>query len=207
MRVIKEQKGSMAVYVSIVLISMLFILLAVFISSNAVLKSQMETTVGIKQSYELDNNRASEIYDSVINKEEEKYVFVEEFNTLPTYDSSNTDMSVENGIITLTATGIDPMIFMYNVTSFNPNEYRYIDVRYRVISGNDMMEFFMIENPSDQTYSCGASLESDGQWHVLTIDLMNYPNIINRGTITGWRWDWVGDQTTSIQVDYIRIRK
>lgn len=66
MRNIREQKGSMAVYVSIVLLSMLFILMAVFITSNAVMRSQIETTVGIKQSYEADNSRAAEIYDSLV---------------------------------------------------------------------------------------------------------------------------------------------
>ena len=66
MRKIKQEKGSMAVYVSIVLLSMLFILMAVFITSNAVMKSQIETTVGIKQSYEADNSRAAEIYDSLV---------------------------------------------------------------------------------------------------------------------------------------------
>ena len=63
MRKIKQEKGSMAVYVSIVLLSMLFILMAVFITSNAVMKSQIETIIGIKQSYEADNDRADEIYD------------------------------------------------------------------------------------------------------------------------------------------------
>ena len=66
MRKIKLEKGSMAVYVSIVLLSMLFILMAVFITSNSVMKSQIETTVGIKQSYEADNSRAAEIYDSLV---------------------------------------------------------------------------------------------------------------------------------------------
>ena len=65
MRKIKQEKGSMAVYVSIVLLSMLFILMAVFITSNSVMKSQIETTVGIKESYEADNSRADEIYDSL----------------------------------------------------------------------------------------------------------------------------------------------
>ena len=66
MRKIKQEKGSMAVYVSIVLLSMLFILMALFITSNAVMRSQIETTVGIKESYEADNSRAAEIYDSLV---------------------------------------------------------------------------------------------------------------------------------------------
>ena len=67
MRKIKQEKGSMAVYVSIVLLSMLFILMALFITSNAVMKSQIETTVGIKQSYEADNSRVADIYLGLID--------------------------------------------------------------------------------------------------------------------------------------------
>ena len=65
MKKIREEKGSMAVYVSVVLLSMLFILMAVFFTSNAIRKSQLETVLGIKETYESDNQRASEIYDSI----------------------------------------------------------------------------------------------------------------------------------------------
>lgn len=60
---IKEEKGSMAAYVTIVLLSMVFILFAVFITSNAVRKNQIQTVVKIKEVYEKDNDRADEIYD------------------------------------------------------------------------------------------------------------------------------------------------
>lgn len=65
---IKSNKGSMAVYVLIVLITMLFILIAVFLTSNAVRKNQLLTVVKVKESYEKDNNRADEIYEYLINK-------------------------------------------------------------------------------------------------------------------------------------------
>ena len=65
---LKNNKGSMAVYVSIVLITMLFILLAIFLISNAIRKSQLSTVVKVKESYEEDNNRADEIYEYLINK-------------------------------------------------------------------------------------------------------------------------------------------
>ena len=65
---LKNNKGSMAVYVSIVLITMLFILLAIFLISNAIRKSQLSTDVKVKESYEKDNNRADEIYEYLINK-------------------------------------------------------------------------------------------------------------------------------------------
>lgn len=68
MKKLKQEKGSMTVYVLIVLLSMLFILMSVFITSNSVMKSQIETIVGIKHSYEVDNNRVVEIYNSLVNE-------------------------------------------------------------------------------------------------------------------------------------------
>lgn len=203
----KDEKGSMAAYVAIVLLTMLLIITAVYFLSNSAVKNQLITSMKVKETYEADNDKAADIYSALMKKNEDKYVFIEDFDTLPNYPMSNTEMSLNDGILTLKPTGIDPMIFMNNVTSFSPLEYRYIDVRYRVIEGNDMMEFFMIENPADQTYSCRASLENDGNWHVLTIDLWSNEAVKQRETITGWRWDWVAGTQTSIQVDYIKIRK
>lgn len=65
---IKEEKGSMAVYVTIVLLSMLLILSAVFLTSNAIRKSQIKTITKIKETYEADNNRAGEIYEMLIKE-------------------------------------------------------------------------------------------------------------------------------------------
>lgn len=62
---IKEERGSMAVYVTIVLLSMLFILTAVFLITNALRKNQIETTLKVKESYEKDVSRADKIYDSL----------------------------------------------------------------------------------------------------------------------------------------------
>ena len=66
----KEEKGSMAVYVTIVLLSMLLILSAVFLTSNAIRKSQIETITKIKETYEADNDRADEIYETLIGNSE-----------------------------------------------------------------------------------------------------------------------------------------
>lgn len=64
---LREEKGSMAAYVSVVLLSMFFILVAIFLTSSAVRKSQLETAIRVKQSYEADNSRAAEIYNSLAN--------------------------------------------------------------------------------------------------------------------------------------------
>ena len=67
---IKSQKGSIAVYVSVVLFSMLIILSAVFLATSSAMKSQIITAVKVKESYQADNARAADIYgDLTTNKE------------------------------------------------------------------------------------------------------------------------------------------
>ncbi len=67
-RNIKEEKGSMAVYVSIVLLAFLIILSGIFVSSMTVRKSQLKTVLMIKQSYELYNENVEEIYQKQLAK-------------------------------------------------------------------------------------------------------------------------------------------
>ena len=74
MRRVKQEKGSIAVYVSVVLLSMLLILSAVFLTSSSKMKSQIETTLAIKQSYEADNAKAGEIYNSLVKNSSPQYV-------------------------------------------------------------------------------------------------------------------------------------
>lgn len=202
----REENGSMAVYVSVVLLTMLIILTAVFFISNAVRRSEIQTVMQLKQSYEADNSRAAEIYDSLLKNQEAKYIFTEEFNSLPNYASVSTTWSVSNSILSLTASGNDPRVNMYSITSFDPQTYRYIEVRYKSDT-NTTMEFFMIENPTNQTYAISGDIIGDGEWHVLTIDLWSNAAVKNRDSITGWRWDWCSEGTITMNVDYIKIRE
>ena len=54
---LRENNGSMAVYTSVVLLSMLLILTAVFFTSSAIRKSGLTTIMKVKESYEADNKR------------------------------------------------------------------------------------------------------------------------------------------------------
>lgn len=204
---IRDEKGSMAAYVTIVLVSMLFILMAVFLTSNNLRKNQIKTALKVKETYEADNSRADEIYDGLVGNIKHNYSYIQDFNTPVEYQTSNTTYKIENGLIKLTATGNDSQVKMYNVTSFDPKEYRYVDIRYKIKSEQKFMEIFFIEEPVDQTYSISKGIISDGQWHVLTIDLWENENVKNRDNITGWRLDWIGDNNAYMEVDYIRIRK
>lgn len=65
---LRNKNGSIAVYVSIVLITMLFILAALYFTSNAVRKSQLVTVMKVKEAYEKDNGKVAQIYEYLINK-------------------------------------------------------------------------------------------------------------------------------------------
>lgn len=65
---IKEEKGSMAVYVTIVLFAFLIILSGIYASSMSVRKSQLRTVLKIKQSYELNNDNVEKIYQQQLQK-------------------------------------------------------------------------------------------------------------------------------------------
>lgn len=157
------------------------------------------TAAEVQQNYSIDKEK-------YIDGEPE-VIYLQDFNENVNYQMGNTTYTVNNGIITLNSSSGDPMIHMNNVTSFNPNEFRYIDVRYRVIQGSGVMEFFMIESPSDQTYAISQSVVTDGEWHVLTIDLWSNSAVKNRNPITGWRWDWISSNNAIMEVDYIKIRE
>ena len=62
----KSSRGSMAAYVTIVVLCMLLILTALFFTSNAVRKNQLITAMQVKETYEADNDKAAEIYQEVI---------------------------------------------------------------------------------------------------------------------------------------------
>ena len=54
---LKSSKGSTAVYVTIVILSMLIILLTLFFISNSVRQNQLATAMKIKETYEVDNEK------------------------------------------------------------------------------------------------------------------------------------------------------
>ena len=65
---IKEEKASMAVYVTIVLFSFLVVLSITYFSSTSVRKAQLSTMLKIKQSYEQDIEKEETIYEKISPK-------------------------------------------------------------------------------------------------------------------------------------------
>ena len=63
-----EEKGSMAVYVSVVLLAFMIILSAIYMSATATRKEELGTIVKIKESYEADSEDIEQIYQNQLKK-------------------------------------------------------------------------------------------------------------------------------------------
>lgn len=135
---------------------------------------------------------------------EEKYK--EDFEEF-TYEVSGTKInSCKDSILDVTSTNTNPFVSMYGITSLNPKQCRYIEIKYKT-EDNTSLEFFTVEDPKDQEYSItNNELVNDGNWHTLVIDLWNNEKIKAQEEITGWRFDWGENKMgVSMQIDYIRV--
>jgi hypothetical protein len=134
-------------------------------------------------------------------------VFTQEWFNQP-YSTVNTTVNSFNGILKVTSTSIDPMIVMYPIGSFNPNTYRYIQIRYRVVSGTaGFTEIFYTNARSgvatgDQMVN--GALISDGTWHILNIDMWAGTYWKN-SNVTGWRFDYCTANGVGMEIDYISL--
>lgn len=113
-----------------------------------------------------------------------------------------------NGVLRFTTINTDPMINMYNIGSFDPNVYKFIQVKYRIVSGNaGHVEIFFTN--TQYTSATGAQvrnapLNSDGNWNVVTVAMHTHPNWTN-SNITGWRFDMGTASGVTIEVEWIRL--
>ena len=67
-KIVKEEKGSMAVYVSVVLLGFIIVLSAIYASAVAIRKQQMETNIKIKEAYEEENENIEETYQAKLEE-------------------------------------------------------------------------------------------------------------------------------------------
>lgn len=113
-----------------------------------------------------------------------------------------------NGVLRFTTINTDPMINMYNLGSFDPNVYKFIQVKYRVVSGNaGSVEIFFTNTQytmANAAQAWSAPLNSDGNWNVVTVAMHTHPNWTN-SNITGWRFDMGTVSGVTIEVEWIRL--
>lgn len=123
---------------------------------------------------------------------------------------STTLVSNNNGILRLTSTSNDPMINMYGIGSFDPNVYRYINIRYRVTAGTaGNAEIFFTNGhyaTANGAHHTSTPLISDNNWHIATIDMYSNSEYLGDGSnITGWRYDWCTANGVTMNLDFIQL--
>ena len=137
--------------------------------------------------------------------------FEEQWNT-QSYGLHDTNViSNNNGILKLSSTSNDPMIFMYNVGSFDPQVFRYMEIRYKMESGTPATGVETFFTSSQYPVETGEqrvgidNLIADGQWHTCYLDMWSNPRYRTGGNITGWRYDWANNAGVTMELDYIRL--
>ena len=116
----KRERGSMAVYVTVVLLSMLILLSGIYLTSTSVRRNQLITAMKVKQTYEADNKNAGKIYYSLVGgqePEEPEPTYIQEGLYL-NYDGIN---NTGNGHSDSTTTWKDLSGNNKNITSLQGN--------------------------------------------------------------------------------------
>lgn len=135
--------------------------------------------------------------------------FHEGFNTQPTVTYQTTVNSNANGILNVTTTSVDPEIEMYNKGSFDPTIYKYINFRYRVVSGTagEAQMFFLNSTDVTATESkyLSKTLISDNQWHTVSVDMSIHALWATGGNITGIRYDYATLSGATLDLDFIEL--
>jgi subtilisin-like proprotein convertase family protein len=135
--------------------------------------------------------------------------YTQEWTTQPFGLTSTTQNSLTNGILNVTSTTVDPMIDMSGLGSFDPNTYRYINIRYKVVSGTaNGVEIFFYNGTHG--YAVGGetgygTLISDNTWRTLSVDMWTDAEYRTGGNIVGWRFDWATASGVTMDIDFITL--
>ncbi|MNW28273.1 hypothetical protein D3C74_50950 [compost metagenome] len=136
--------------------------------------------------------------------------------------SSSTSDTYEDFVVLHSSTN-DPYIEMTNIGSFDPNLYRYIDIRFKQVPnrttgltpGNWGMAIYWTSTGSasggytwteEQVLGTGNVGGHTEDFYTVTLDMWNSPNWKLRGNITGWRFDFADIQYCSINLAWLRLR-
>ena len=124
--------------------------------------------------------------------------------------------TVRGSVIRFTTTGSDATIDMYNIGSFDPLIYKTFKMRYRVISGvsTEGMQVYHTwagrTSATDEDQAHYGSLISDGNWHILEMDMVATAHVpsnwTNCGAVLGWRLDpCQGASGITMEIDWVGL--
>ncbi|NBX79292.1 MAG: hypothetical protein EBQ94_02765 [Flavobacteriales bacterium] len=133
--------------------------------------------------------------------------YTQEFTNAPASVTQTTVNSTSSGIVNVTSTGGDPNINLTNVGTYNTSTCKFINIRYRVLSGTPgLAEIYFSKNGggdvSESMVVRGTYVNSSA-WQILSIDMSTNPNWF--GNITGWRFDWTTNDAVNMEFDFISL--
>jgi trimeric autotransporter adhesin len=134
--------------------------------------------------------------------------FDEPWNSQIYAAGATTVNSNNNGILNVTSTSNDPMIFMENIGTFNPNTFRYVNIRYRVTAGTAGNVEIFFTNTACVNACAGqmvsAPLVSDNTWRVVSVPMFTHANWTS-SNVRGWRFDWATNPGVTMEIDFISL--
>jgi hypothetical protein len=140
--------------------------------------------------------------------------FVQEwFPPLPAYNKYGTNITPStSGILEVTANAVGPYIDMAFSPYINPDNYKYIQIRYLVlpgqVAGNGYIQFLnQLYQTPNIAQQVSFPLISDNDWHILTINMATSHANWNstNGNIRGWRYYWATTDGSHMLIDYIKL--
>jgi hypothetical protein len=135
--------------------------------------------------------------------------FEQVWNTVPYYYQYMKVNGVYADYMNVTSLTTDPGLHMFNLGSFDPNVYRYIEIKYRLPAGvsNGLEIYFLnaatIIPIAGQRVAVG-SVPATGQWETIKVDMWESPKW-KESFITGWRYDWGTQTNVTMDLAYIRL--
>jgi hypothetical protein len=139
--------------------------------------------------------------------------FSQPWTTQPYTTGNNaTTFNSTNALLNVTSTSNDPWIHMPSLGSFNPNTYRYINVRFRVTSVTQVggMQIFwyntLYPSANAAQYKDQPITSVQNVWQTVSIDMLS-PTAGNwlNSNVTGWRFDWATNNAVTMDIDFITL--
>lgn len=133
-------------------------------------------------------------------------------NNFTSGSQQTTFNSTTSGTLNVTSTGGDPYIHMPSLGSFNPNTYRYVNVRFRATSVAQPggIEIFwyntLYTGANGAQFKNQAVSSTQNVWTTVSIDMLS-PTAGNwlHSNVTGWRFDWATTTGVTMEIDFISL--
>jgi hypothetical protein len=129
-----------------------------------------------------------------------------------TAGANATTFNSVNGLLNVTSTTADPSIHMPTLGSFNPNTYRYVNIRFRATSVAQPagIEIFwyntLYTGANGAQFKNQAVSSTQNVWTTVSIDMLT-PTAGNwlHSNVTGWRFDWATTTGVTMDIDFISL--